>query len=85
MKVEDMSELKQIAIKHNHSLFRLAGLCKTARELISDCQEHMTTPVLNMLLEELQHIDKQLRRSIEVKFQLERGKATAPNRVAKTK
>jgi len=85
MKAEDMSELKQLAIKHNHHLFRLAGLCKTTRELIADNQEHMTSPILNMLLSNLAYIEKQLTRAIELKFNVERGKATTSNRVAKTK
>ena len=85
MKVEDMSELKQLAIKHNHHLFRLAGICKTTRELINENQDYMNTPILNMMLGDLAHMEKQLKRAIEAKYASEREKATAHKRMVKTK
>ena len=85
MALSDLSDAKQLAIKHNHSLFRLSGVCKTIRELIDDNQDQLSAVDFNLLLHELSDIERYLKKAIDAKFECERCKATSPKKVVKVK
>lgn len=85
MALSDLSDAKQLAIKHNHSLFRLSGSVKTIRELLDDAKDQLSTVDLNIIIHELSNIERHLKKAIDAKFECERVKATTHRKVVKVK
>lgn len=85
MSYQDMSEARQLAVKHNHSLFRLSGCSKTIRELVNDVQHYLSVATINIILSELSDVERRVKKVINAKFEAERGIVATRKRAAKSK